>query len=90
VLPAPAGRIAGMALCAGSGARPGLSARAVSRARDRPVSQLRDKLHAAIDRAAAAAQQYIRQQAAAHRAALAGKSFNRSLGQLRRHATEKK
>jgi hypothetical protein len=47
-------------------------------------------LHTAIDRAAAAAQQYIRQQAAAHRAALAGKNFNRSLGQLRRHATEKK
>ena len=47
------------------------------------------RIHALVDRLAAAAQQYIRQQAGAHRSAIAGKSFNRSLAQRKRYAKEK-
>lgn len=46
-----------------------------------------DRIHALIDHMAAA--QYIRIQAAAHRAALDGKSFNRSLAQRVRYAKGK-
>ena len=47
------------------------------------------RIHALVDRMAAAAQQYIRVQAGAHRAALDGKSFNRSLAQRVRYAKGK-
>lgn len=47
------------------------------------------RLHSAIDRAAAEASAAIRMQAAAHRAALSGKSYKRSLAQRVRHLKER-
>jgi len=47
------------------------------------------RIHALVDRMAAAALQHIRLTAAAHRAALDGKSFNRSLAQRVRYAKGK-
>ena len=49
----------------------------------------RARVHALADRLAAAAAQFLRLQAAAHRSALAGKNFNRSLAQYRRQARQR-
>lgn len=46
-------------------------------------------LHSAIDRAAAEASAAIRAQAAAHQAALSGKSYKRSLAQRVRRLKER-